>query len=261
MNLAYAPNIEIKYLTHLSQCRDIKSFVQTIKSMLEKMGFAHFGISRLDSTGVPEAPVETVSQDLFNSYFEGGFYTFDLMVDAIRQNNLLEPFYRSKILSFLDTVEFKTDLFDQNHEISKLLSSYGYHDLIIIAEPAANSQGSVLLTLSAKTENLGKYHQLFEECKVRLRMLLRAIDFIGTKNFGEFWIPAGESTEVNITPKTLELVTLMAEHDLRVDAAAYKLGKSVSTCNKQIMWLKDEFKVSTIQGLTHRLIKLGFIKI
>ncbi len=259
MDVAYSPSLELEYLKKFGNCRCIKEFVTQVKDAIERLGFYSYGVTRLGATGEPEAYVKTVSDAMFKSYFEGGFFPYDLMVSALRSNNQPEPFYRSKILTFLDNVNYKMDIFDQNHEITRLLHSYGYDDLISIAEEATNKQGKILLTLTPEGADLQEFYAHVEEHKLRLRMLVRVIDYIGTSKFADYWLPEMDPKEIHLTPKPLELIRLMVQEDIFIDEAAEKLGKSRHVCNKQLRELKEKLEVKTLHGLSSKLTQMGLI--
>lgn len=259
MTIYNRPPSEFELLDHLKRCSGFRSFQREIQTMLEKMGFDIYAISRLGSACETEAQISTFDPDLHKSYLESGFFGSDLLVEATRKATPQKLLYRSHIQSVVDTADFQTESFLINSEISRLFSSHGYVDIAVLPIEARSGEGIVFLTLVAHDTSVIDFQHKVQAVYAQALAMLKAVEFVGTDKFADVWLPPEAPAKLILPEKPLEIIELMINEDVSIDQAAYQLGKSRSTAYKQLEGLKKQLGVNTVHALTAELIRRGYI--
>ena len=248
---------DFEIFRRLSAAKGIGNFMRCIAEIIEDLGFEDYAFARVDAPGSVELPIVTSPTEMRNLYMAEKLYDRDLMVDYITHNT--RAIFQSELVHHNENTPFITDTVLVNQSITKLLKSYGYFDFYIIPCRAHNGSGQVVLSITARNANPDIFRRLIASKKTILYQIAEAIDFIGTRYFPEFFLANGECRDIVITPRPLELLTVLAQEDMSLNEAAEFLNRSIYTVNQQIAVARKAFGADTNHGAVYQAVREGLI--
>lgn len=130
-----------------------------------------------------------------------------------------------------------------------------------LEDKVAKGVGTVALSVRSKNESLPVVQSKVEKNKPMLHLLAEAVIELGANKFPDFFVvTVDEVEEIDIRPKPLRLLTVLATEDLTLNEAADKLCMSIHTANQHIAAARQAFGVRTTFGAIHKARISGFIK-
>ncbi len=241
----------------LTACRDISDFMKRIRDLVEGLGFEDYAFARIDAPGEVETRILTSPKDMLELYNAEEMYTRDIGVEYIASN--VVPIFQSELYGHINKLPFEAETIRANQQISKLLKSYGFYDFYFIPCKAHNGNGKVVLSISSRNMDPVKFQRLVIKNQAFLHELAEVIDYVGTRSFPGFFLNEHESRDIVITPKPLELLTVLAREDMSLNEAAEYLGRSIYTVNQQIAVARKALGAETNHGAVYQAIREGLI--
>lgn len=251
-------DFEVKYCRELSLARNINDLYMQIGITLRYMGFSEYSFSRLSATSEIPAPLVTMPLEMSSIYFTDAHYECDPVIEYVLAN--VDPIYLSDIKKVIESLPYDTEIIKRNKEMFALLKAYGYYDFYFIPVKASNGNGTVTLSVATKSDDLIMFRNQVEKNKSQLMALARAIDFVGTKKFPEFFLSDLENKQIVINPNPLQLLQIMVQQDVKLIDAAKVMDVSRHAANRWIKCIKDDLKVNTTARAIYLLLKAGLIK-
>lgn len=248
---------DFQVLRNLSASKDIMDFMKRISKIILQLGFKDYAFSRIDKPAELEIPILTSPKELLSLYNAEQLYVNDITLEYVANNN--EPIFQSVLHDHINKTPYLTESVRINQQISRLLKSFGFYDFYFIPCCAHNGGGKVVLSISTKDMDPTEFRKRIEKAKPVLRQIAEAIDFIGTRRFPDFFLGDGESRNIVITPRPLELLTVLAQEDMSLNEAAEFLNRSIYTVNQQIAVARKAFGVDTNHGAVFQAIREGLI--
>lgn len=248
---------EIQYYWDLARVNTIGELNEKILNIVNKLGFSDFTFCRLGGPPTLEHKMLTTLDEVIALYEQEAFYECDIMLKHIESRTT--PLYMSVVEKYMSKLPFEPDIFRRNHDMIRLCNYYGFNDFYGIPMISYDGEGKVSLGVSTKGLFEDDFIKLVEKNKEELRLLVKAIDYVGTRKFPEFFIGTKESPQVVISPRPLQLLTVMAQQNLQLKQAADVLCIGIDTANKHMAAVKQALGANTPASAVYRAIKEGLI--
>ncbi|RMB08777.1 helix-turn-helix transcriptional regulator [Eilatimonas milleporae] len=248
---------EFQIYRSLNSSRDFAEFNKLIGQYLRSFGFDEHAFGRVHTEGKINTPSRTTSTEMREIYYEEGLFEHSLIDQFVRNNS--KPIFQSEIENNFNTISFSTDFTKTNVRVFELFKQFGYNDFYIMPGKASNGHGNIVLSVTHRDMERPEFRKKVEQAKHGLHSLLAAIDYVGTKKFPNFFLSEEESPDIIISPRPLEILTLMAQEDMSLQETADHLGRSVHTLNQQVAAARRAFGVDTTIGAVYQAIREGLI--
>ena len=251
----------LQFYKFLMQARDFHSFIKAISAVLEKVGFTDFSCSRISPAGNLDAGAEliTMPEQILKTYHEEAFYQHDMILDIIKVKDV-NPIFQSLIRRELERTFLETLTTKRNWEILRLNEEFGYQDYYLIPQPASTGEGKMLFSVTARDADEKKFQRHVNQHRQFLHLLSEAIDFIATQKFpSEFLVPG--SQKVNIAPRSLQLLKLLAQQGLSLKEAAEQMHISESRIKQHSSAIKAAFGANSLPHATYLAFKANIINV
>ena len=248
---------DFQVLRNLSGSKDILDFMNRISAIILQLGFEDYSFARIGSHDGPEIPIRTSPKELISLYNEEELYKADITLEYVSHNN--QPVFQSDLFRHIESTPYLTDSVRINQQLRRLSKSFGYYDFYIIPCCALNGGGKVVLTISSKDMDPNELRRRIDRSKSVFLQIGEAIDFIGTRQFPDFFLGDADCTDIVITPRPLELLTVLAQEDMSLNEAAEFLNRSIYTVNQQIAIARKAFGADTNHGAVYQAIREGLI--
>ena len=234
---------EARYIRLLGEAKDVTDFSNRVRRALSEMGFEHYSLARLMAPGDIELEFQTVPQEVNASYKEGGFFADDVVIKhSMRQKT---PIYKSTVEKCLRDTAFSSPIVDRNLELNRMLSSYGFFNFYYIPISAANSNGCVMIAVTARDLDPVEFVRRIEKCKIKLQALGKAADYIGTTKYPAYFLSEAENRGDIIAPDSLRLLRLLIKKDLSIKEAAHELNWHRTTVDRHLKLIREAFGTKT----------------
>lgn len=254
----YCPSVsDLQVFRTLNTSRDFGEFTKHIGRILRGLGFEEYAFSRMHTEGKVDPYLLTTSSEMRQAYYEDGLYEHCIITQYARHNR--QPIYQSVIEKELKSMSWKTSFSICNEKIFQLFKHFKYNDFYLMPSQALNGNGNVVLSLAGRDVASYDFQQKVEKATPVLRQLSDAIDYVGTRKFASSFLSEEESPTIAITPRPLQILTIMAQEDMSLQETADHLGRSVHTLNQQVAAARKAFGVDTTHGAIYQAIREGLI--
>ncbi|RMB02819.1 helix-turn-helix transcriptional regulator [Eilatimonas milleporae] len=254
----YCPSVsDFQVFRTLNTSRDFGEFKKNIGRFLERLGFDEYVFARMHTEGNVEPHLITTSLEMRQSYYNAGLYEHSLIDQYIKNNT--QPIFQSTIQKDFENISFKTDFTECNREIFTLLRKFNYNDFYFMPSQAFNGNGNAVLSVAHCGLSVLDFRKKVKKVEPTLRQLSEAVDYIGTRKFARHFLSEEESPTIAITPRPLQILTIMAQEDMSLQETADHLGRSVHTLNQQVAAARKAFGVDTTHGAIYQAIREGLI--
>ena len=250
--------LEFELYKRLNAANDIKEFSDIIWNIARELGFSDYTFTHTEA-GIHTGLI-TLSPKLLSDYKNGGFYENDLVREYTRNpKNVGKPIFNSVIQEYVRQAPFENDTVDQNREMFRLLSNYGYHDTYIILAKSVTGSGNCVLTFETKGQKVSDFKRNVEEKKWLLDILPEIIEYTACRKFSSSFWEKEKGRKIGINPKPLAILAALGKGDLTLNEAADKLDISIHTANQHVAAARRAFCAKTTTGAVYQAAKAGLI--
>ena len=246
---------EYSFYVELSSAKDVKDFKRKIGTAVKRLGFSEYAFIRLNGLVDAELLI-SVDPTLVTTYFNHGLHEADLVLQHACEDNI-QPFFRSVVNEHVFQIPCSCPLTRCMRAADKLNRTYGYYDYYNIPAKAKNGLGQVLFSVTERGAAPSVLKRKVKEHYVDLQLLGDAIDFVSTRKFpGE--LLGDEQLQphaIKINPRPLEVLEMLANHDLNATQVAERLDITVVTANRHLQAARKAFGVRT----TYAALKQAFL--
>lgn len=248
---------ELQWYRSLARSDNMQEFVANFIAQISAIGFSDFSYYNLSRSAQPSLRISTLPSIVSKCCASNDAYRFDPVFEYAASNT--RAIFQSTITEYLENAPFTTSGFIAVIEMQKLLQEMGYEDQYCIPIKADQDHSSALLVVTSRYTSAKTLRKRAVEHDVELRLLARALHYIGNKQFPSYFIDQNAHAAVKMSPKSLFLLNALAKEDLTLKQAADKLCMSESTTNKHIAAIKQALRVRTLWGAVYLAGRSGLI--
>ncbi len=248
---------DINTYRELNAAKDIRDFKQRILNIVNRLGFSDYTYTRLEYANDIEAHLISIPDEIAENYHAERYWEDDVILEHCRSSTA--PLRLSVVEDYLACSPVPSAAFGRNCELYRMVASFGYSDFYHIPYKAHNGSGNIMFSVTSKDESSSEIYRKVEKHKTELHLLADAIDFIGTCKFPDYFLHATESRDIQIAPKALRVLTLLANEDLTLKQAADRLSISVDIAQRHVAAARKAFGVSTTNRAVYYALSKGLI--
>lgn len=210
--------------------------------IVNEAGFSDVTFTRLNGRCDPDAHLVSTPAAISREYKRIGVWGKDRMMNHAKQpakmvRGVLTPpkaLYQTQIDHHVNTAPHVDDDILSARACRSVSLRMGYRDYYGVTVLAGNGNGNNLVAITSKgmselefKKRTQKYHNLFQ-------LLGEQIDFVCSTKFADLFLEPDESRVIQINPRPLEVLTLMAKEGLRPREIAERLNLVEGTVNAHI---------------------------
>lgn len=264
-------NDHIGYVRKLVASKTPEDLKERLLDIFNQLGFSDFAFMSCYHNHKPHFFLSSLPKQFLTCYQEQRLDRQDMAIDYVRTGNT-KHFHLSEIQKIIDGTRFQTQTFKENLKILALYKKFEFNDAYLMPYEAnrpqinslskdsakavskdADDKKRLLFALMAKGATQEEFLALTESRDAVLYLLGDTAIRIYQSQFKKY-NPAPHS---DLRP--IQLITLMAKHDLNLGQAADKLYVSRDSANKYMAAAKRMFGARSQVNAVYRAIQEGFI--
>ncbi len=234
---------ENDFCGHLAKATDRMEFKRWVHDVVKRLGFSDFGFLRMRDIHDMSGWLFTLPWELLNTYHHNVYHEKEFVWQYLVKEN--KPAYCSDWYQWAEKSEFSTMDIDYSVAVYELIQNHGYADAYCIPLPSIDKGNVVFLVLSYDTP-VEEFKRRVDEHTSTLELLGRAIDYVSTKYFPEFFIGNKMTQQIPMTPTSLKLLHTMLLNNWSLRQTAVEMGVSIKTLVLHFRAIMREFGTTTL---------------
>lgn len=242
----------------LWSARNIVSFRQTILQEVTTLGFTDFAIVTFAKQDVSLQELSSLPADFVQAYYGRDLYKYDEIRRYVQLN--IAPITMSRLVNYAILAPYETESTRAMQKIYELSKSFGYFDFYHTPIKSCSNNLPVMLSVALVNASSSDLMKNVRGSELSLRSLAETIDYVGVKNFPEFFGPPKKSHE-GLTARALNVLEEFANSDLSINEVASKLCISAVTAHQHIAAARRALNVKNNQAAIKYCVLEGLIKL